>query len=201
MTRSHCCLRLTRGQPCLGGSAAIACSTRRGSVGAVPLSQAPLLSEAREVDSAGPNRQLVGLIRSRDPDVLPRRKHNRNPSGGAPCNPVKKIPRRTPSEVAVSALAPERATSTDFSLSATPFHFFSPRSERTYTLRTWRNRKDVFTLDLVSTRTNASHGAATTAPCVWWPGQPHGAHDQPRGRHAGPLGARVEVVPAADQGA
>ena len=64
--------------------------TRRGSVGAVPLSQAPLLSEAREVDSAGPNRQLVGLIRSRDPDVLPRRKHNRNPSGGAPCNPMKK---------------------------------------------------------------------------------------------------------------
>ena len=48
VTRSHCCLRLTRGQPCLGGSAAIACSTRRGSVGAVPLSQAPLLSEARE---------------------------------------------------------------------------------------------------------------------------------------------------------
>ena len=90
VTRSHCCLRLTRGQPCLGGSAAIACSTRRGSVGAVPLSQAPLLSEAREVDSAGPNRQLVGLIRSRDPDVLPRRKHNRNPSGGAPCNPMKK---------------------------------------------------------------------------------------------------------------
>mgnify|MGYP001257244470 CR=1 FL=1 len=45
VTRSHCCLRLTRGQPCLGGSAAIACSTRRGSVGAVPLSQAPLLSE------------------------------------------------------------------------------------------------------------------------------------------------------------
>ena len=39
VTRSHCCLRLTRGQPCLGGSAAIACSTRRGSVGAVPLSQ------------------------------------------------------------------------------------------------------------------------------------------------------------------
>jgi len=90
VTRSHCCLRLTRGQPCLGGSAAIACSTRRGSVGAVPLSQAPLLSEAREVDSAGPNRQLVGLIRSRDPDVLPRRKHNRIPWGGAPCNPMKK---------------------------------------------------------------------------------------------------------------
>ena len=39
--------------------------------------------------------------------------------------PYEKIPRRTPSEVAVSALAPERAPSTDFSLSATPFHFFS----------------------------------------------------------------------------
>ena len=42
--------------------------------------------------------------------------------------PYEKIPRRTPSEVAVSALAPERAPSTDFSLSATPFHFFSPSS-------------------------------------------------------------------------
>ena len=32
VTRSHCCLRLTRAHPCLGGSAAaIACSTRRGS--------------------------------------------------------------------------------------------------------------------------------------------------------------------------
>ena len=39
--------------------------------------------------------------------------------------PYEKIRRRTPSEVAVSALAPERAPSTDFSLSATPFHFFS----------------------------------------------------------------------------
>ena len=42
--------------------------------------------------------------------------------------PYEKIPRRTPSEVAVSALAPERAPSTDLSLSATPFHFFSPGS-------------------------------------------------------------------------
>ena len=44
VTRSHCCLRLTRGQPCLGGSAAIACRTRRGSSRAPCLwSQAPLL--------------------------------------------------------------------------------------------------------------------------------------------------------------
>ena len=135
MTRSHCCLRLTRGQPCLGGSAAIACSTRRGSVGAVPLSQAPLLSEAREVDSAGPNRQLVGLIRSRDPDVLPRRKHNRNPSGGAPCNPMKKSREEHLRKSLFRHLLPKRATSTDFSLSATPFHFFSPSTSGMGTAR------------------------------------------------------------------
>ena len=46
--------------------------------------------DPREVDSAGPNRQLVGLIRSRDPDGYPRPKHNRIPSSGAPCNPMKK---------------------------------------------------------------------------------------------------------------
>ena len=124
MTRSHCCLRLTRGQPCLGGSAAIACSTRRGSVGAVPLSQAPLL-RTREVDSAGPNRQLVGLIRSRDPDGYPRPKHNRSPSGGAPCNPMQKN-REVPLRKSLFRHSlPNRAPSTDFSLSATPFHFFS----------------------------------------------------------------------------
>ena len=125
MTRSHCCLRLTRGQPCLGGSAAIACSTRRGSVGAVPLSQAPLLSEAREVDSAGPNRQLVGLIRSRDPDGSLRPKHNRSPSSAAACNPMQKNREGHLRKALFLHSLPNRAPYTDFSLSATPFHFFS----------------------------------------------------------------------------
>ena len=42
--------------------------------------------------------------------------------------PYAKKSRRTSSEVAVSALAPERAPCTDFSLSVTPFHFFSLQS-------------------------------------------------------------------------
>ena len=58
--------------------------------------------------------------------------------------PYEKIRRRTPSEVAVSALAPERAPSTDFSLSATPFHFFSQRllTERTVSILRLEARMD-----------------------------------------------------------
>jgi hypothetical protein len=41
------------------------------------------------------------------------------------------IAKRTPSEAAVSALAPKQGTSSeDFPLSATPFHFFSPLCSR-----------------------------------------------------------------------
>ena len=77
-------------------------------------------------DSAGPNRQLVGLIRSRDPDVSLRRKHNRIPWGGAPCNPMQKDLEGHLRKPLFRQSLPNRAPSTDFSLSATPFHFFSP---------------------------------------------------------------------------
>ena len=68
-----------------------------------------------------------GLIRSRDPDGYPRPKHNRSPSGGAPCNPMQKN-REVPLRKSLFRHSlPNRAPSTDFSLSATPFHFFSRR--------------------------------------------------------------------------
>ena len=79
-------------------------------------------------DSAGPNRQLVGLIRSRDPDVSLRRKHNRIPWGGAPCNPMQKDLEGHLRKPLFRQSLPNRAPSTDFSLSATPFHFFSQTS-------------------------------------------------------------------------
>ena len=128
VTRSHCCLRLTRGQPCLGGSAAIACSTRRGSVGAAPYGasvSAPLLSEPAKSTLQVQIGSWSGLIRSRDPEGYPRPKHNRSPSGGAPCNPMQKN-REVPLRKSLFRHSlPNRAPSTDFSLSATPFHFFS----------------------------------------------------------------------------
>ena len=86
---------------------------------------APLLSEAREGDSAGPNRQLVVLIRSRDPDGSLRPKHNRSPSSAAACNPMQKNPEGPLRKSLFRHSLPNRAPSTDFSLSATPFHFFS----------------------------------------------------------------------------
>ena len=62
---------------------------------------------AREAGSAGPFiGGCRGLTRSRDPDVSLRWKRDRIPSSAASCNSMQKS-RRTPSEAAVSAHAPE----------------------------------------------------------------------------------------------
>ena len=80
--------------------------------------------------------------------------------------PYEKIRRRTPSEVAVSALAPERAPCTDFSLSATPFHFFSRRvySNISYNTTVTTYKRDVKKRIMIHTkRQTYNRGQATSA--------------------------------------
>ena len=105
-------------------------------------------------DSAGPNRQLVGLIRSRDPDVSLRRKHNRIPWGGAPCNPMQKDLEGHLRKPLFRQSLPNRAPSTDFSLSATPFHFFSRLLKSTRRARHFK--VPIFTKRARTTRSGGS---------------------------------------------
>ena len=110
-------------------------------------------------DSAGPNRQLVGLIRSRDPDVSLRRKHNRIPWGGAPCNPMQKDLEGHLRKPLFRQSLPNRAPSTDFSLSATPFHFFSPHRDPgnlCLQIREIADIRGILRCSVVNTQTNKS---------------------------------------------